>query len=59
MKTLLCLLSAAGLLLATGCTIEEHGRGGYYGPEEYGHGEFHHDSDHHDGYWERGHYYRD
>jgi hypothetical protein len=53
MKTFLCLLSAAGLLLATaGCEIDEHGHGGYYGPHEYGHGEYHHD-----GYWDRGHYH--
>jgi len=63
MKTflsLLSLLSLAGLLFTTGCTVEEHGRGGYYGPTEYGHGYYyHHDwDDHHHGYWDRGHYYR-
>lgn len=52
MKTFLCLLGVAGLLATTGCEIEGHGRGGYYGPTEYGHGEYHHD-----GYWDRGHYY--
>jgi len=65
MKTFLSLLSLfslAGLLMTTGCEVEEH-RGGYYGPHEYGHGEFyyHHDNDwddHHGGYWDRGHYYR-
>lgn len=62
MKTLLCLLSLAGLLtLATGCEIDEH-RGGYWGPHEYGYGHDwdHHDWDHdHDGHWDRGHYYHD
>jgi hypothetical protein len=56
MKTflsLLSLLSLAGLLMTTGCTVEEH-RGGYYGPHEYGHGGYYY---HHDGYWDRGHYY--
>jgi len=60
MKTflsLLSLLSLAGLLMTTGCTVEEH-RGGYYGPREYGHGYYHHDDWHHGGYWDRGHYYR-
>ena len=35
MKTflsLLSLLSLAGLLMTTGCAVEERGRGGYYGP---------------------------
>ncbi len=64
MKTflsLLSLLSLAGLLMTTGCEVEEHEhRGGYYGTPEYGHGEFyyHHDRDDDDGYWDRGHYYR-
>jgi hypothetical protein len=57
MKRLFCLLSLAGslagLLATTGCEVEEHGRGGYYGPHEYGYGhEWHHDGD-----WDRGHYY--
>ena len=56
MKTFLFLLSVAGLLFATGCTIEEHGRGGYYGPVEYGHAEVH-VYPHHVGYWDRGRYY--
>jgi hypothetical protein len=51
MKTFLCLLSLAGVLLATtGCEVEE--RGGYVGPREFGVGVYHHD-----GYWDRGHYY--
>jgi hypothetical protein len=55
MKTFLCLLSLAGVLLATtGCEVQE--RGGYYGPHEYHSGYYHHDGDH-DGYWDRGHYY--
>jgi hypothetical protein len=65
MKTflsLLSLLSLAGLLLTTGCEIEDRGhRGGYYGTREYGHGDYYHDRDwdhDHDGYWDRGHYYR-
>jgi hypothetical protein len=57
MKTFLSLLSLAGLLAfaTTGCEVEEHGHGGYYGPREYGYG---HDWDHdRDGRWDRGHYY--
>ena len=65
MKTflsLLSLLSLAGLLMTTGCEVEEHEyRGGYYGPHEYSHGYYyHHDhdwDDHRGGYWDRGHYY--
>jgi hypothetical protein len=50
MKTFLSLfslLSLAGLLMTTGCEIEEHGhRGGYYGPHEYDHGYYYHGRDH-------------
>lgn len=56
MKTFLYLLTLAGLLITTGCAVEE--RGGYYGHGEYSHGYYHHDWDHdHGGYWDRGHYY--
>jgi len=61
MKTflsLLSLLSLAGLLMTTGCTVEAHDyRGGYYGPRESVHGSFYYHHGH-DGYWDRGHYYR-
>jgi hypothetical protein len=59
MKAILCLLSLAGLLITTGCEIEEHEHGGYYGPQEYQYGYYHHgywDHDH-GGYWDRGRYY--
>ena len=54
MKSFLCLLNLAGLMVfaTTGCEVESHG--GYYGPNEYQYGYYHHDGYYHHGYWDNG-----